>query len=135
MQSNRNTTCKAAKRILLVDDEPDITLSFNIGLEDYGYVVDAFNDPLLALSSFKIGLYNMAILDIKMPKMNGFELGGELRKLDNKIKISFISAFDIQEENLKQSIPLLYEEKPLVLKKPISIKDLALIIKKETDQP
>jgi two-component system response regulator ChvI len=120
---------------LLVDDEPDITLSFNIGLEDYGYVVDAFNDPLLALSSFKIGLYNMAILDIKMPKMNGFELGGELRKLDNKIKISFISAFDIQEENLKQSIPLLYEEKPLVLKKPISIKDLALIIKKEIEQP
>jgi DNA-binding LytR/AlgR family response regulator len=90
---------------------------------------------LLALSSFKIGLYTMAILDIKMPKMNGFELWGELRKLDNKIKISFISAFDIQEVNLKQSIPLLYEEKPLVLKKPISIKDLALIIKKEIEQP
>jgi two-component system, OmpR family, response regulator ChvI len=135
LQSNRNTTWKAAKRILLVDDEPDITLSFNIGLEDYGYVVDAFNDPLLALSSFKIGLYTMAILDIKMPKMNGFELWGELRQLDNKIKISFISAFDIQEVNLKQSIPLLYEEKPLVLKKPISIKDLALIIKKEIEQP
>jgi DNA-binding response OmpR family regulator len=126
LQNNRNTTWKAVKRILTVDDEPDITLSFNIGLEDYDYVVDAFNDPLLALSSFKIGLYAMAILDIKIPKMNGFELAGELRKIDNKIKIFFISAFDIQEEMLKHSVPLLYEEKPLILKKPISINNLAL---------
>ena len=135
MQSNRNATWKTAKRILLVDDEPDITLSFKIGLEDYGFAVDVFNDPLLALSSFKIGLYTMAILDIKMPKMNGFELGGELKKIDNKIKISFISAFDIQEENLKHTVPSLYKEKPLILKKPISINDLALRIKKELEQP
>jgi two-component system, OmpR family, response regulator ChvI len=110
LQSNRNATLQATKRILLVDDEPDITLSFNIGLEDYGFAVDAFNDPLLALSSFKIGLYRKAILDIKMPKMNGFELGCELKKIDNKIKISFISEFDIQEENLKYTVPSLYEE-------------------------
>jgi two-component system, OmpR family, response regulator ChvI len=110
LQSNRNATLQATKRILLVDDEPDITLSFNIGLEDYGFAVDAFNDPLLALSSFKIGLYRKAILDIKMPKMNGFELGSELKKIDNKIKISFISEFDIQEENLKYTVPSLYEE-------------------------
>jgi DNA-binding response OmpR family regulator len=58
---------------LLVDDEPDITLPLNIGLEDYGFAVDAYHDPLLALSSFKIGLYRMAILDLKKPKMNGFE--------------------------------------------------------------
>ena len=51
-------------------------------LEDYGYAVNAFNDSLLALSSFKIGLYDMAILDIKMPRMNGFELSCEIRKLD-----------------------------------------------------
>ena len=113
----------------------DITLSFNIGLEDYGFAVDAFNDPLLALSSFKIGLYTMAILDIKIPKMNGFELGSELKKMDNKIKISFISAFDIQEENLKNTVPSLYEEKPVILKKPISINELALRIKKELEPP
>ena len=68
MQSNRNATWKATKRILLVDDDSDITLSFNIGLEDYDFADDAFNDPLLALSSFKIGLYTMAIFDIKIPK-------------------------------------------------------------------
>jgi two-component SAPR family response regulator len=52
----------------------------------------------------------MAILDIKMPKMNGFELRSKLKKINNKIKISFISAFYIQEENLKYTVPSLYEE-------------------------
>jgi CheY-like chemotaxis protein len=53
----------------------------------------------------KLDYYRIAILDIKMPKMNGFELGSELKKINNKIKISFISAFDIQEENLKYTVP------------------------------
>jgi two-component system, OmpR family, response regulator ChvI len=126
---NNNTK----KRILLVDDEPDITFSFNIGLEDYGFVVDSFNDPLLALSSFKVGLYTMAILDIKMPKMNGFELGDKIRKLDDKIKISFMSAFDIPEENLKTTAPTLYEEKPLIIRKPISLDDLVSRIKEKLE--
>jgi hypothetical protein len=55
--------------------------------------------------------------------------------MDNKIKISFISAFDIQEENLKNTVPSLYEEKPVILKKPISINELALRIKKELEPP
>ena len=80
MQNNSNITKSIQRRILLVDDEPDITLSFNIVLEDNGFVVDAFNDPLLALSSFKQGIYDLALLDIKMPKMNGFELCGEIKK-------------------------------------------------------
>ena len=120
-------------RIILVDDEPDITFSFNIGLEDYGFAVDAFNDPLLALSSFKVGLYTMAIIDIKMPKMNGFELGGKIRKLDDKIKISFMSAFDIPEEDLKTTIPTIYEEKPLIIRKPISIGDFISRVKEKLE--
>jgi DNA-binding response OmpR family regulator len=118
---------------LLVDDDSDITLSFNIGLEDYDFAVDAFNDPLLALSSFKVGLYTMAILDIKMPKMNGFELGGKIRKLDDKIKISFMSAFDIPEEDLKTTIPTIYEEKPLIIRKPISLDDLVSRVKEKLE--
>jgi DNA-binding response OmpR family regulator len=69
-------------KILLVDDEPDITLSFSIGLEDTGYLVDSFNDPLVALDAFKRAdrekkkdaSYVLVILDIKMPNMNGFEI-------------------------------------------------------------
>ncbi len=114
---------------MLVDDEPDITLSFNMVLEVSGFAVDSFNDPLLALSSFKPGLYTMAILDIRMPKMNGYELCGEIRKIDDKVTISFMSAFDIHEENLKTSVPTLNEEKPLIMKKPISIDDFVSKIK------
>ena len=133
MQNKRNTAKWRRSRIILVDDEPDITFSFNIGLEDYGFAVDAYNDPLLALSSFKVGLYTMAILDIKMPKMNGFELGGKIRKLDDKIKISFMSAFDIPEEDLKTTIPTIYEEKPLIIRKPISIGDFVSRVKEKLE--
>jgi two-component system, OmpR family, response regulator ChvI len=133
LQNKRNTAKLRRSRIILVDDEPDITFSFNIGLEDYGFAVDVFNDPLLALSSFKVGLYTMAILDIKMPKMNGFELGGKIRKLDDKIKISFMSAFDIPEEDLKTTIPTIYEEKPLIIRKPISLDDLVSRVKEKLE--
>jgi DNA-binding response OmpR family regulator len=133
LQNKRNTAKLRRSRIILVDDEPDITFSFNIGLEDYGFTVDAFNDPLLALSSFRSGLYTMAILDIKMPKMNGFELGGKIRNLDDKIKISFMSAFDIPEEDLKTTIPTIYEEKPLIIRKPISLDDLVSRIKEKLE--
>jgi DNA-binding response OmpR family regulator len=79
---------KKTKRILFVDDEQDITFAIGIGLEDNGFVVDTFNDPLLALQSFKENdeknnnrkSYDLAILDIKMPKMNGFELYNEIKK-------------------------------------------------------
>jgi two-component system, OmpR family, response regulator ChvI len=133
LQNKRDTAKWRRSKIILVDDEPDITFSFNIGLEDYGFAVDVFNDPLLALSSFKVGLYTMAILDIKMPKMNGFELGGKIRKLDDKIKISFMSAFDIPEEDLKTTIPAIYEEKPLIIRKPISIDDLVSRVKEKLE--
>jgi DNA-binding response OmpR family regulator len=61
-------------RILVVDDEPDITLSLKLGLEDNGFEVDTYNDPLQVLSNFKSNSYDLLLLDIKMPHMNGFEL-------------------------------------------------------------
>ena len=103
LQINRNNIKKHPYRILLVDDEPDVTLAFKMGLEDNGYVVDAFNDPILALSTFKQGLNSLVLLDIKMPKMNGFELYKEIRKLDGNVKICFMTAFDLETEKLKES--------------------------------
>jgi CheY-like chemotaxis protein len=62
------------KKILIVDDEPDITLTLGNGLEQGGYDVHVFNDPLVALSNFKPDTYDLLLLDIKMPNMTGFEL-------------------------------------------------------------
>ena len=83
------------KRVLVVDDEPDNTSIFSMGLEDGGFEVDAFTDPLLALSKLKSGRkkYDLLILDIKMPDMNGFELFEEIRKIDSKAKACFLTAF------------------------------------------
>lgn len=69
-------------KILLVDDEPDIIFTFKTGLEANGFVVDAFDDPVLALSNFKPGMYDLLLLDVKMPQINGFELYEKMRKID-----------------------------------------------------
>ena len=83
MKRNNNNN-----KILLVDDEPAITSLFSIALEDCGFKVDSFNDPLLALENFKQknSSYALALLDIKMPHMSGFELSNQLRKVNDKIK-------------------------------------------------
>ena len=131
LQSNRNKIKNHPYRILLVDDEPDVTLAFKIGLEDNGFEVDAFNDPILALSTFKQGLNSLVLLDIKMPKMNGFELYKEIRKLDVKVKICFMTAFDLETEKLKEVLYTLDSEKPVVIRKPITIDELIARIKAE----
>ena len=83
------------KRVLVVDDEVDITATFRIIFEDAGFGVDTFNDPFLALSSFKPHFYDLVILDILMPGLDGFVLCSEIKKKDNKIKILFLTANDI----------------------------------------
>ena len=80
------------KRILIVDDEPDVNLILKMVLEGNGFQVDTFDTPLLALEYFRKGLYNLVILDIKMPKMNGFELYREIIKIDEKIRTCFLTA-------------------------------------------
>src|SRR5919204_4905954 len=78
------------KSILLVDDEPDIIEILRVGLEDNGFRVDAFTDPELALSSFKSGAYDLLLLDVRMPKLNGFELYEQIKKIDNnKAKVCY----------------------------------------------
>ena len=92
-------------RILLVDDEQDITTIAKKGLQRSGFEVDTFNNPLEALSSFKDNQYDVALLDIRMPSMNGFDLYKKLRKIDSNIKVCFITAFEMYEEEFKKMFP------------------------------
>jgi two-component system, OmpR family, response regulator ChvI len=88
----------SAPRIMVVDDEDDIILELRVVLEDNGFKVDSFNDPLLALENFKPDSYDLLILDIKMPKMNGFELYKQIKKMDDKVKTMFLTALtELQE--------------------------------------
>ena len=80
------------KTVLVVDDEPDVKLALKIALEENGFEVNAFDDPVIALDKFRKGAYDLLILDIKMPKMHGFELYIEIRKIDNHVKICFLTA-------------------------------------------
>ena len=80
------------KTVLIVDDEPDVKLALKIALEENGFEVDAFDDTVMALDNFKKGVYDLLILDIKMPKMHGFELYREIRKIDSHVKICFLTA-------------------------------------------
>jgi DNA-binding response OmpR family regulator len=80
------------KRVMIVDDEPDVNLAVKIALEQKDYQVDAFKDPLLALENFRKGLYDLLILDIKMPKMHGFELYRQIKRVDDKVKVCFLTA-------------------------------------------
>jgi PleD family two-component response regulator len=88
-------TDSSGGRILIVDDDPDITLSFSIGLEDGGFEVFTYNDPQDALANFKPISYDLLLVDINMPKMNGFELYTKILEVDLNVKICFITAGDI----------------------------------------
>ncbi len=114
------------KKILIVDDEPDITLTLGKGLEQGGYDVHVFNDPLVALSNFKPDTYDLLLLDIKMPNMTGFELYRKLKEIDSKVKVCFITAFETYYEKFRQEFFPLEEIKGFI-RKPIQIEDLIRI--------
>ncbi|HZB16802.1 MAG TPA: response regulator [Nitrososphaeraceae archaeon] len=108
------------KRVLLVDDEPDVNLAVKIVLEENGFQVNTFTDPFLALQNFRkeAGMYDLLILDIQMPDMNGFELYKQIKKIDDKVKVCFLTASEMYyEEFRKELFPALdnncYIQKPI----------------------
>jgi DNA-binding response OmpR family regulator len=123
--NNRNT------RILLVDDEYDIALTFKIGLEDSGFVVDSFTDPSSALLNFKTNSYDLLLLDVKMPKIDGFELCRQMKKIDDKVKVCFMTAFDVRKSDLKVDPTIFNNNSKQIIQKPISIDDLVKQVKAE----
>jgi DNA-binding response OmpR family regulator len=120
------------KRIFIVDDEPDLASICKMVLEDEGYEVDEFTDSLLALSKFKPGVYELVILDIKMPDMDGFDLYKKIKELDNNVKVCFLTASEMYYENYRSKEYSLIEE-DLFIHKPIENDELINKIKKIMD--
>jgi DNA-binding response OmpR family regulator len=110
-------------RILLVDDNPDIVQVLGRALKVKGMQVDAYTSPQEALQSFKPDAYDLAILDIRMPTMTGFQLYREMRKVDSAISVCFLSAFEIQPNEFRSVFPSMNGVK-IIIKKPISISEL-----------
>lgn len=117
-------------KILIVDDEEDITAILQRGLEKHGFEVTTFSDPTIALSNFEAAVYDLILLDIRMPKMDGFELYEELKKIDSKVKVCFMTAFDVYYDALKELFPNTYSSICFV-KKPFGIQDFINRISKE----
>lgn len=148
---NEKKENRGKKRILLVDDEPDITYTFSRVLEGNGFSdVDVYNEPLLIVENFKSCVYSLLITDIAMPGMNGFELYENIKKIDSKIKVIFMTASTVNYEALNELLPISQfgtsyenkketisqkiqegsgdehegegEEKPCIIRKPVEIR-------------
>lgn len=109
-------------RILYVDDEPRISRVIKYGLEKYGFGVDSYTNPSVALSEFKAGHYDMLLIDVRLPEIDGLELCSRLLKIDNKVKVCFITAYELEEEEVKKRVSNLQSR--CIIKKPVSFETL-----------
>jgi PleD family two-component response regulator len=123
-----NTSIKN-KRVMLVEDEDDIVMLFEMILgSDAGLKIDSFTEPFAALNNFISGLYDLIMIDVTMPKMNGFELYYKIRKLDDKVKVCFLTAGEMYDEEIrKETFPEL--DTNCFIRKPIANQDLIQRVK------
>lgn len=126
MNENIGKTMKAnGKKILVVDDDANIALLIKEGLERKGFHIESFNDPQVALQEFKPGFYDLMLVDIRMPKLDGFEFYLAVRKNDIKVKVCFITAFAISYEEISKILPSELVTRQNIIHKPIGINELA----------
>jgi DNA-binding response OmpR family regulator len=135
-QEQQETLSPNTKRILIVDNESDITLTFKKGLETETnenslFKVYTYNDPLEGLSQFKPNFYDLLLVDINMPKMDGFEFSTKILELDVNIRICFMSSGLINQEALREQYPTL--SIGCFIKKPLEIRDLVRRLKAELE--
>jgi DNA-binding response OmpR family regulator len=122
--TNNDVKKKKNKKILLVDDEPDIIFSIKWVLEVNEFVVDSYTDPTLALSNFRPGLYDLLLLDIKMPKMSGFDLYQKMNEIDSNVKICFLTASELFYEEYRKLDAYPSLDKAYFIQKPFRSEDL-----------
>jgi DNA-binding response OmpR family regulator len=112
------------KRVLIVDDEPDVTLVLKQVLDENGFEADSYDEPRLALNNFKANMYDLLLLDIKMPDINGLDLYQEMRKIDDKVKVCFLTASEMFYEKFRKEEPYSKFDKELFIAKPIENEEL-----------
>jgi CheY-like chemotaxis protein len=125
------------KRILIVDDNADLTITFKAVIEDSNndarkrIEVHTANNPAVALSEFKPDFYDLLLVDINMPYMNGFELCEKILAIDINVKVCFMSTVDINREALREIYPTL--SLGCFIRKPVTIDYLLRWIRSELD--
>jgi CheY-like chemotaxis protein len=135
----RNEESPFTKRILVVDDNPDITYTFKKAFEEANRIggnktsfhVNAYNDPLVALSEFKPDFYDLLLIDIDMPKMNGFDFCIKVFEVDLNPKVCFIVSAPINQEALRDQYPSL--SIGCFIEMPVTIDNLIRIVKQELE--
>ncbi|MFZ0567360.1 MAG: response regulator [Nitrososphaeraceae archaeon] len=125
-----------SKRVLIVDDDPDITLTFKKGLEaenekssNLFFEVSTYNDPINALSEFKPNLYDLLLVDINMPKMDGLEFSAKILEQDINVRVCFITATEVNTRALREQYSSL--SIGCFIKKPVTIENLVERVKAE----
>ena len=125
------------KRILIIDDDTDVTITFKVGIEDSNrdankrIEVYTSNDPVLALSEFKPNFYDVLLVDINLPQMNGFELCEKILAIDINVKVCFMSSGEINREALREIYPAI--SLGCFIRKPVTIDYLVKRIRSELD--
>jgi CheY-like chemotaxis protein len=126
------------KRILIVDDNVDITTTFKTAIEDNNNTtltkkieVHTSNNPVMALSEFKPNFYDLLLVDINMPHMNGFELCEKMLAIDINVRVCFMSSGEINRKALREIYPSLTVG--CFMKKPMTIGYLLKRIRSELD--
>lgn len=109
------------KRIMIIDDDKDITNLFEIFLECNGYIVDAYTNPIESLNNFRKNSHDLIILDLKMPKMDGMTLYKKIKEIDDTVIICLTTADKNYIQELQKGI---IDIEKIVLYKPVLLKDL-----------
>jgi DNA-binding response OmpR family regulator len=127
-----------SKRILIVDDNPDITFTFKKGLEAENekdnkihFEVNTYNNPLAALSEFKPNWYDLLLVDLNMPKMDGLEFSDKILEQDINVRVCFVTATEINILALKEQRPSLSLGR--FIKKPVTMENLVTRVKAELE--
>jgi CheY-like chemotaxis protein len=123
------------KRILIVDDDADITVTFKTAIEDNNNTkkieVHTSNNPVMALSEFRPNFYDLLLVDINMPHMNGFQLCEKILAIDINVRICFMSSAGINRKALREIYPSL--SIGCFMRKPMTIDYLLNRIRSELD--